>query len=38
MKVYQELEGNLIEAIGQMLYNTITRRYRRGSTELATAE
>lgn len=38
MKVYQELEGNLIEAIGQMLYNTITRRYRRASTELATAE
>lgn len=38
MKVYQELEGNLIEAIGQMLYNTLTRRYRRGSTELATAE
>ena len=38
MKVYQELEGNLIEAIGQMLYNTLTRRYRRGSTELATAD
>ncbi len=37
-KMYQELEGNLIEAIGQMLYNTLTRRRTRGSTELATAE
>jgi heme oxygenase len=37
-KMFQELEGNLIEAIGQMLYNTITRRRSRGSTELATAE
>lgn len=37
-KMYQELEGNLIEAIGQMLYNTVTRRRTRGSTELATAE
>jgi heme oxygenase (biliverdin-producing, ferredoxin) len=38
MKMFQELEGNLIKAIGQMLYNTITRRRTRGSTELATAE
>lgn len=37
-KLYQELEGNLIEAIGQMLYHTLTRRRTRGSTELATAE
>jgi heme oxygenase len=38
MKLFQELEGNLIKAVGQMLYNTITRRRTRGSTELATAE
>lgn len=37
-KMFQELEGNLIDAIGQMLYNTLTRRRTRGSTELATAE
>jgi heme oxygenase len=38
MAMFQELEGNLIKAIGQMLYNTLTRRRTRGSTELATAE
>ncbi|MBW4520284.1 MAG: heme oxygenase (biliverdin-producing) [Scytolyngbya sp. HA4215-MV1] len=38
MKLFQELEGNLIKAIGQMLYNTLTRRRTRGSTELATAD
>jgi heme oxygenase len=38
MKLFQELEGNLIKAIGQMLFNTLTRRRTRGSTELATAE
>jgi heme oxygenase len=38
MKLFQELEGNLIKAIGQMLFNSITRRRTRGSTELATAE
>jgi heme oxygenase (biliverdin-producing, ferredoxin) len=38
MKMFQELEGNLIKAIGIMLYNTLTRRRARGSTELATAE
>lgn len=39
MKMFQELNGNLIKAIGQMLFNTITRRRSRGSTEteLATA-
>lgn len=37
-KMYQELEGNLIDAIGRMLYNSMTRRRTRGSTELATAE
>ncbi|MEQ9550623.1 MAG: heme oxygenase (biliverdin-producing) [Coleofasciculus sp. G3-WIS-01] len=38
MNLFQELEGNLIKAIGQMLFNTLTRRRSGGSTELATAE
>jgi heme oxygenase (biliverdin-producing, ferredoxin) len=38
MAMFNELEGNLIKAIGQMLFNTLTRRRARGSTELATAE
>lgn len=42
MKMFNELEGNLIKAIGVMLFNTLTRRRSRGSTEadtgLATAE
>ncbi|OLP18818.1 heme oxygenase [Leptolyngbya sp. 'hensonii'] len=38
MKMFMELEGNLIKAIGQMLFNSLTRRRARGSTELATAE
>jgi heme oxygenase (biliverdin-producing, ferredoxin) len=38
MKLFMELEGNLIKAIGQMLFNTLTRRRTSGSTELATAE
>ncbi len=38
MKLFQELEGNLIKAIGTMLFNTLTRRRTGGSTELATAE
>ncbi|NJN86476.1 MAG: heme oxygenase (biliverdin-producing) [Leptolyngbyaceae cyanobacterium SL_7_1] len=38
MKMFQELEGNLIKAIGQMLFNTLTRRRTRGATELTTAE
>ncbi|WP_017654500.1 heme oxygenase (biliverdin-producing) [Fortiea contorta] len=38
MKMFQELEGNLIKAIGVMVYNSLTRRRTRGSTELATAE
>jgi heme oxygenase (biliverdin-producing, ferredoxin) len=38
MKMFQELEGNLIKAIGVMLYNSLIRRRSRGSTELATAE
>ncbi len=38
MKMFNELEGNLIKAIGVMLFNTLTRRRTRGATELATAE
>jgi heme oxygenase len=38
MKMFNELEGNLIKAIGIMLFNTLTRRRTGGSTELATAE
>lgn len=38
MKLFQELEGNLIKAIGMMLYNTLTSKRTRGSTELVTAE
>ncbi|MEM1368914.1 MAG: heme oxygenase (biliverdin-producing) [Cyanobacteria bacterium P01_H01_bin.15] len=40
MALFNELEGNLIKAIGVMLFNTLTRRRRVGSTEteLATAE
>ncbi len=38
MKLFQELEGNLIKAIGVMLFNSLTRRRTRGSTELVTAE
>jgi len=37
MKMFNELEGNLIKAIGVMLFNTLTRRRTRGSTELATS-
>ena len=36
MRMFQELEGNLIMAIGKMLFNSLTARRRRGSTELAT--
>ncbi len=38
MKMFKELEGSLIKAIGVMLFNTLTRRRNRSSTELATAE
>ncbi|APB35112.1 Heme oxygenase superfamily [Gloeomargarita lithophora Alchichica-D10] len=37
MKMFQELEGNLVKAIGIMLYNTITRGRQKGSTDLAPA-
>jgi heme oxygenase len=38
MKMFNELEGNLIKAIGQMLFNSLTRRFNRDNTELATAD
>ncbi|MFM7579344.1 MAG: heme oxygenase (biliverdin-producing) [Microcystaceae cyanobacterium] len=40
MKMFNELEGNLIKAIGVMLFNSLTRRRSQGSTDagLATAE
>lgn len=38
MKLFQELEGNLVKAIGQMLFNTLTRRRTRGATELIPAK
>lgn len=38
MRMFKELEGNLIKAIGIMLFNSLTRRRNRGNTELATAE
>jgi len=33
MNVFNEIEGNLISAIGKVLFSTLTRRTRRGSTE-----
>lgn len=36
MKMFKELEGSLIKAIGQMLFSSLTRRRNRGSTELVT--
>jgi heme oxygenase len=38
MRLFKELEGSLIKAIGQMVFNSLTRRRSRGSTELATVE
>lgn len=38
MNMFKELEGNLIKAIGLALFNALTRKRGRGSTELATAE
>jgi heme oxygenase len=38
MTMFKELEGNLIKAIGIALFNVLTRKNKRGSTELATAE
>ena len=33
MKMFKELEGNLIATIGKLLFSVLTRRSRRGSTE-----
>ena len=38
MKMFMELEGNLIKAIGQMVFNSLTRKRNQGRSELATAE
>ncbi|KOP24731.1 heme oxygenase [Hapalosiphon sp. MRB220] len=35
MKIAQELEGNLIQAIGQVLFNSLTHSHNTGSTEVA---
>jgi heme oxygenase len=32
MKMFQELEGNLVAAIGKVLFGFLTRRQRSGST------
>jgi heme oxygenase len=37
MKMFQELEGNLIAAIGKVLFGFLTRRIRSGSTEAVVA-
>ena len=37
MKMFQELEGNLVAAIGKVLFGFLTRRQRTGSTKAATA-
>lgn len=37
MKMFDELEGNLVKAIGVMLFNSLTRRRSRGSTNLPQA-
>jgi heme oxygenase len=37
IKMAQELEGNLIQAIGQVLFNSLTRSHNTGSTEVAAA-
>ena len=37
MKMFQELEGNLVAAIGKVLFGFLTRRQRTGSTEAVTA-
>ena len=37
MNMFKELEGNLVAAIGKVLFGFLTRRQRAGSTEAATA-
>lgn len=38
MEMFKELQGNLVKAIGTMLFNTLTRRRAKGSTEMSTAK
>jgi heme oxygenase (biliverdin-producing, ferredoxin) len=38
MVMFNELEGNLIKAIGMQLFNLLTRKRNRNDSELATAE
>jgi len=35
--MFQELEGNLVAAIGKVLFGFLTRRQRQGSTEAVVA-
>jgi len=37
MTMFQELEGNLVAAIGKVLFGFLTRRTRTGSTETVAA-
>ena len=37
MHMFKELEGNLVAAIGKVLFGFLTRRQRTGSTETAAA-
>ena len=37
MNMFKELEGNLVAAIGKVLFGFLTRRQRQGSTETAAA-
>jgi heme oxygenase len=37
MLMFQELEGNLVSAIGKVLFGFLTRRQRQGSTEAVAA-
>ena len=33
MKMFKELEGNLIAVLGKIVFNFITKKVRKGSTE-----
>jgi heme oxygenase (biliverdin-producing, ferredoxin) len=37
MNTFKELEGNLVAAIGKVLFGFLTRRQRAGSTEAVAA-
>ena len=38
MKLFQELEGSVVKAIGKVLFNTLTRRRTGGDADLATVD